>query len=112
MDVDPLADADIAEPLDNVNLAQLSAGEEMSIQHFHIEPGGVVEEHAHHHEQGGFLFRGEVTFIADGEEHHIGPNTAYLIPGNEPHAAENRGDEPAVGIEIFSPPRLDPPWLD
>lgn len=112
MDVDPLADAEIAEPLDNVNLAQLSAGERMSIQHFRIEPGGRVEEHSHHHEQAGFLFSGEVVFIADGEEHTIHPNTSYVIPGDEPHAAENRGDEPAVGIEIFSPPRLNPPWLD
>lgn len=107
-----LSDVDEVEALEGCNLAQLAAGERMSIQHFRIEPGGTVGEHDHHHEQAGFLWSGEITFIVDGEEHHFSAGDSYMIAGGEPHAAENRGDEPAIGIEIFSPPRLNPPWLD
>lgn len=35
-------------------LAQLAAGEAMSIQQLHMEPGARVPEHSHHHEQVGF----------------------------------------------------------
>lgn len=36
-----------------VFLAQLAAGEAMSIQYLRMEPGARVPEHSHHHEQVG-----------------------------------------------------------
>jgi quercetin dioxygenase-like cupin family protein len=86
------------EAIDGVHLSQLAAGTEMSVQHFRIDPGAVVPEHAHPHEQTGYLATG------------VSVGDSYAIPGDEPHAVENRGDVPAEGVDIFSPPRLDPDW--
>lgn len=112
MEVVSRSDRDATEALEGVHLAQLAAGEEMSVQYFEIEPGAVVDEHDHHHEQLGYLMGGSVTFIAAGEEFDIEPGDSYVIPGDESHAAENRGNDTAVGIEIFSPPRPNPPWTE
>ncbi|WP_458205970.1 cupin domain-containing protein [Haladaptatus sp. NG-SE-30] len=110
MDSIALSDRNAAEATDGVYLTQLAAGEQMSVQHFHIEPGATVPEHSHEHEQTGFVYAGALTFIVDGEESIIEEQDSYAIPGGEPHAAENRTDTPVRGIDVFSPPRLDVPW--
>ncbi|MFC7226542.1 cupin domain-containing protein [Salinirubellus salinus] len=109
----PLAESDTVEAVPDVHLAQLAAGERMSVQHFRIDPGATVPEHSHHHEQAGFVYRGELTFsLADGEEVVVGAGDAYDIAGEEVHGAENRGEEPVEGVDIFSPPRPDPDWAE
>jgi len=110
MDVVGLDEEGSAEVLDGVNLAQLAAGDRMSVQHFRIEPGALVDDHSHEHEQAGYLFDGEILFTVDGEEYHVEAGDAYVIPGEAVHSAEVSGDEPAVGVELFSPPRPNPPW--
>lgn len=101
------------EAVDGVHLIQLAVGERMSVQHFRIEPGAVVPEHDHRHEQVGFIYGGRLTFVlADGTEQVVAAGDSYELDGGEPHAAENRGDEPATGIDVFSPPRADPDWLE
>jgi len=112
MDVVPTDSREAAEPLDGVQLTQLVAGEDMSIQHFRIEPRATVEIHDHHHEQLGYLISGRLTFTSAGETVEVAGGDSYAIPSHEPHGVENPGDEPAVGIEIFSPPRPTPPWLE
>ncbi len=107
---DPSADT---EAVPNVHLAQLAAGERMSVQHFTIEAGATVPEHSHHHEQAGFIYDGELTFVlADGKEVTVEAGDAYDLAGNEVHAAENRGDVAVKGIDVFSPPRTNPDWAD
>lgn len=110
MDHTSLTDRETSEVIDGVFLTQLATGERMSVQHFRIDPGAVVDAHEHEHEQGGFLFRGSLAFIVDGEEYSVEADDSYMIPPNSVHAVENRGDEPAVGVELFSPARPDPPW--
>lgn len=100
------------EAVENVHLTQLAAGDRTSIQTFEVEPGALVPEHSHPHEQCGFVFEGTATFLVDGEEIVIGPNDSYVIPGDEPHAVENRGDTPVFGVDVFSPPRANPDWGD
>lgn len=96
-----------------VFLAQLATGEEMSIQHLRMDPGARVPEHSHHHEQLGFVYEGEQTFVLeDGEAITVGPGGSYWLESEEVHAAENRGDDALLAIDIFSPPRLEPNWLD
>ena len=112
MDVVPLSDREATEALDGVALTQLAAGERMSVQHFRIEPGAVVHEHDHPHEQTGYLVEGSLVFISGDEETDVEAGDSYTIPGDEPHAVENRSDEPAIGVELFSPPRANPPWED
>jgi quercetin dioxygenase-like cupin family protein len=105
-----LSDRDAVEATDGVYLAQLAAGDRMSIQHFRIDPGATVPKHSHEHEQTGFVYSGALTFVVDGEEVVVKEQDSYAIPSDEPHAAENRGDTPVLGIDVFSPPRLDVPW--
>ena len=38
----PQAATETVEVVDGVHLTQMAAGEPMSVQHFHIEPGAVV----------------------------------------------------------------------
>ncbi|WP_276271181.1 cupin domain-containing protein [Haloarcula litorea] len=94
-----------------VHLAQLAAGDEMSIQHLRMEPGSRVPEHDHHHEQVGFVYQGEQTFVLDDDTVTVGPGESYWLESHEVHAAENRGDETLLAIDVFSPPRPDPDWL-
>ena len=112
MDRVPLSDHESTEAVENVHLTQLAVGDEMSIQHFRIEPGAVVPEHDHHHEQTGYIFAGELTFLVDDDEVTVGPDDSYVLASNEPHGAENRGDETVLGIDIFSPPRANPDWQE
>lgn len=107
----PVDDADPVEAVPGVRLRQLAAGERMSVQHFEIAPGETVPLHDHPQEQSGFIVGGILTFVGDdGDETVVEAGDSYLIPGDEPHAAENRGDEPVRGIDVFSPPRTNPDW--
>ncbi|WP_224448898.1 cupin domain-containing protein [Haloprofundus salilacus] len=107
-----LSDVETTEAVPDVHLAQLAAGEEMSVQHFHIAAGASVPEHDHPHEQTGYITQGTLTFVVDGEEIRVTEGDSYVIPGGEPHSAENRGDEPVRGVDIFSPPRVNPDWQE
>lgn len=123
----PHASQETVEAVEGVHLTQLAVGERMSVQHFHIEPGAAVPEHSHPHEQVGYVARGTFTFTVgsggsdtdqgadDASEHDefvVGPGDSYSIPGDEPHAAHNEGEEPVSGIDVFSPPRTNPDWQD
>ena len=107
-----LADVDPSEAAADVHLALLAGTDSMNVQHFEIGPDAVVEEHSHPHEQTGFLYEGELTFLTDGEEIDCGPGDSYAIPGGQPHSVENRGDVTARGVDIFSPPRENPNWQE
>ncbi|UIP01110.1 cupin domain-containing protein [Halobaculum sp. CBA1158] len=105
--------ADDTEAVEGVHLGQLAAGEEMSVQHFYIEPGATVPKHDHPHEQAGYVTAGTLTFVLeDGEEVVCGPGDSYVLAGDEVHGAENRGDVPVEGVDVFSPPRTDPDWQE
>lgn len=110
MDTKTLSATKATEVMEGVFLTQLAAGERMSIQHYHIEPGAVVPEHDHHHEQVGFLYEGSLTFVIDGEEIVVSTGESFALESGEPHEVVNRGDDAAKGIDIFSPPRRNPPW--
>lgn len=116
MEVESLDDENSVEAVPKTHLTQLAAGERMSIQHFHIEPGAVVPVHSHPHEQAGYITQGEFTFLVgdedDPEEVVVGPGDSYVLAGDEVHGAENRGTEVVRGVDIFSPPRTDPDWAE
>jgi quercetin dioxygenase-like cupin family protein len=91
-------------------LSQGAAGASTSVQHFRVEPGATVPAHSHPHEQAGYLARGEGVFVVEGERRPVSAGDGYVIPGGETHALEVTGDEPVVGVDVFSPPRTDPDW--
>jgi quercetin dioxygenase-like cupin family protein len=107
-----LSEQDSVEAVEKVYLTQLATGERTSIQSFEIEPGAIVPEHSHQHEQIGFVYEGELTFFTNDSEIQVGPGDSFSIPSNEPHAAENRGEIPVRGVDVFSPPRPEPDWAD
>ncbi|MFB6124800.1 MAG: cupin domain-containing protein [Halanaeroarchaeum sp.] len=104
------SDIDAAEPEPGVHLKLLAGGEKMNVQHFHIEPGAVVPEHSHPHEQAGYITQGAGVFTVDGEEIGVSAGDSYSIPGGEPHGLEVVSDEAVRGVDIFSPPRENPNW--
>lgn len=110
MNVVSTDDAEAVEAVPDVHLSQLAAGEQTSVQFFDIRPGARVPEHSHPHEQAGFVVRGSGVFVVDGEEIPVEAGDSYVVPGDEPHAVENRGDEPLEGVDVFSPPRTNPDW--
>ncbi|WP_135824020.1 cupin domain-containing protein [Halorussus ruber] len=112
MEVVPNDAEESTEAVEGVHLSLLAGAEKMNVQHFDIEPGAEVPEHSHDHEQAGYITQGTLTFIVDGEEIDVSAGDSYVLPGGEPHAAENRGDERVEGVDIFSPPRENPDWQD
>jgi quercetin dioxygenase-like cupin family protein len=107
-----LSETETVEAVEGVYLTQLAVGESMSVQHFHIEPGATVPEHSHHHEQSGWIYEGALAFEIDGTEIVASDGDSYVIPGDEPHSAINRGDVAVKGVDIFSPPRPNPDWRE
>lgn len=107
-----LSDVDATEAADGVSLALLAGSESMNVQHFEIDAGATVEEHSHPHEQTGFIYEGELTFVVEAEEIVCGSGDSYAIPGEQLHAATNRSDDPVRGVDIFSPPRENPSWQE
>lgn len=100
------------EAVDGVHLTLLAGAERMNVQQFSIEPGATVPPHSHPHEQTGYVVEGTLTFTVDGEAVVCGPGDTYAIPGGETHGAENRGDVPVEGFDVFSPPRENPDWQE
>lgn len=98
------------EVADGVYLADLATGERTSMKYWRIDPGATLPTHRHHNEQIGFVISGRLTAIVDGEEIPLRAGDSYLFPSQKDHGAENRSDEPVVGIGVLSPPRSDPDW--
>ena len=95
---------------DGVHLTDLAAGEKMSMKHWRVEPGESLPAHRHHNEQIGYVISGTLTAVVEGKEHELSSGDSYVFPSGELHGAENRGDVPAVGVGILSPPRGEPKW--
>ena len=67
-----------------------------------LDPGAVVPEHSHPHEQLGIGLSGVIVMILDGEEHPMGPMDAMHIPSGVVHGAY-AGPEGAVVLDVFVP---------
>lgn len=83
----------------------LGDGERMMLVEWRMQPGTVVPEHSHPHEQCGYVISGKMLFTIEGQEREVPLGTGYLIPPNVPHRA--RFKEFTVLVDIFSPPRED-----
>ena len=89
-----------------VAVAQLVAGEEMNLQHIHLEPGtGGTDTHHHPNEQIVFVYEGTLTARVGEEDVELDTGDSLLLPGDTPHAVRNEGDAAGRAVEIFSPPR-------
>ncbi|HEX8203111.1 MAG TPA: cupin domain-containing protein [Isosphaeraceae bacterium] len=83
-----------------------TAGRAMMLSVVTFEPGSVVPEHAHPHEQLGILISGRAEFTVGGITRVLGPGDLWRIPGGVPHAVVAL-DEPVVALDCFHPIRDD-----
>ncbi len=82
------------------------SGERLMLSRVEFAPHARVPEHAHPHEQFGFVVEGEGSFTIGGETRHVRAGDYYAIPGGVPHAVV-AGPQGGVFMDIFSPPRED-----
>ncbi|RQG99422.1 cupin domain-containing protein [Natrarchaeobius oligotrophus] len=106
-------DSDLSEQTisDGFHVTRIGQNDLMSIQRWVCDPGGSFPEHSHPHQQIGYVYKGEMHVSIEGEQYVLGPGDTYLVDGNEVHAGTNEGDEPAEGVDIFSPPLKDSDWI-
>jgi quercetin dioxygenase-like cupin family protein len=86
-----------------VRIAVVS-GERLMLSRVELDPGAVVPEHQHPHEQFGFVLEGEGEFTIGAETRHVKAGDYYAIPGGVPHKLVT-GPGGGVFLDIFSPPR-------
>jgi quercetin dioxygenase-like cupin family protein len=86
-------------------------GERLSFAVVELDPGGVVPEHQHEHEQLGMVIEGHIRFRIEDETRELGPGGMWTIPSNAPHEV-TAGPEGAVVIDVFAPIREDWAGLD
>jgi unsaturated pyranuronate lyase len=84
-------------------------GDRITLAIVELDPGAVVPEHSHPHEQNGMVISGQMTFRVGPEERVLGPGGTWRILGEVPHTA-TAGPDGAVVIDVFSPIRTD--WHD
>jgi quercetin dioxygenase-like cupin family protein len=83
-----------------------TAGEGLMLSLVHLEPGSVVPEHSHPHEQMGMMISGRAEFTVGGVTRVLGPGDMWRIPGHVPHRVVAL-DGPAVALDVFHPVRED-----
>ena len=81
-------------------------GQQVMLSVVEFQPGAVVEEHSHPHEQLGLMLEGEMEFIIGGQSHTVRPGQMWRIPGGVPHKAI-AGNQPVRALDVFYPIRED-----
>jgi len=94
------------ERLDHGIERQMVWGERMLLCRLSFAPGVVTQVHQHPHEQMTIVERGRVRFVVAGETRLAAAGDVLVFPPGVEHGATIL-DEPAVLIDIFSPPRED-----
>jgi quercetin dioxygenase-like cupin family protein len=82
------------------------AGTSLMLSVVHLEPGSIVQDHSHPHEQMGILLEGRVAFTIGGVTRILTPGDMWRIPGGVVHRVEAL-DQPAKAIDVFHPIRED-----
>lgn len=100
-----LAELDEVQLLDGIT-ARFVAGGRMMFSFVHLAPGKSVPDHAHPHEQLGYVVEGSMRLTIDGDEREVRVGDAYAIPGGVRHSATG-GPDGCLALDAFSPPRED-----
>jgi len=82
------------------------AGHAMMLSLVTFEPGSVVLDHSHPHEQMGMMISGRAEFTVGGATKVLGPGDMWRIPGGVVHRVRAL-DGPAVALDVFHPIRED-----
>ena len=73
---------------------------------FTFEPGAVIPEHDHPHEQITYVVQGALRFTLDGETRVLRAGDGVCCPPGVPHGARVL-DEPTVALDAWHPLRED-----
>ncbi|MDQ6712252.1 MAG: cupin domain-containing protein [Candidatus Dormibacteraeota bacterium] len=87
-------------------LARVVHGDRLTIGFVDIDPNKQVPEHRHENEQVGFVLRGSVTMVVDGQSRELRVGETYTIAGQVPHSAKAGPDGVSV-VDVFAPVRED-----
>ena len=91
--------------LPGIERKTLVYGEKTLMTEFLLRKGSTLPQHAHPHEQTGYLVKGHLRLRIGAEEHDVQPGDSWSIPGDVEHGADILED--SVAIEVFSPVRED-----
>lgn len=81
-------------------------GQSLMLSVVTFEPGSVVLDHSHPHEQMGMMISGRAEFTIGGVTKVIGPGDIWRIPGGVVHRVVAL-DGPALALDVFHPIRED-----
>ncbi len=81
-------------------------GEKLMLSYVTIQPNApIVPLHSHSHEQMGIVLEGKVGLTIGAETLEIKKGDMFLVPPDILHGLAFTFDQPAVILDIFSPPR-------
>jgi len=112
MDLFSADDDSVYEPMDGWRRTALAAHESFNCERYEKPPGHASPMHSHENEQVSIVLAGELTLHTDDGDYELGSNDAVVLESNESHSFENTGDGPAMGVDIFTPPRSREFWTD
>jgi quercetin dioxygenase-like cupin family protein len=94
-----------SEPIPGISMKTLCWGDATLMTEFRLRSGSTLPQHAHAHEQTGYLVNGLMTLTIGDETRDVLPGDSWCIPGGVRHGAEVLQD--SVAVEVFSPVRED-----
>ncbi len=74
---------------------------------FHNGPTSQPDPpHSHPHEQVCYVAEGEIFFVMDGQQTHLGPGDMFLVPSGKPHTIQLLTKHVRL-VDCFTPLRED-----
>jgi quercetin dioxygenase-like cupin family protein len=99
------SDDGFRELLPGIALKTLAYGEKTLMVEFRLRKKCSLPEHAHPHEQTGYLVSGRIRLTIGDEIFEVNPGDSWCVPAGIKHGAEIIDD--SVAVEVFSPVRED-----
>jgi quercetin dioxygenase-like cupin family protein len=83
------------------------SGEGATVAFTTLAPGHSPFPHSHPHEQIVYMISGRARFFVGDEETILEPGDMVVVPPGVEHHAQTLGDEPALDLSVFTPPRAE-----
>lgn len=93
------------EILKGIKIKTINYGENMLMTEFLLEKGAVLPEHSHINEQTGYLIKGRIQLLINGNVKELIPGDSWNIAKDIKHEAVVLED--SIAIEVFYPLRND-----
>lgn len=79
-------------------------GQHATTTRYSFEPGGRFPRHRHPQEQVTYVISGDFSFMIDGKEHPLEPDSVVVLPPNLIHSG-TAGASGAEIVAVVAPPR-------